>query len=62
MEENKPEIVGFAEIDGNTYELEIIDESQLKERGVIRVVYRDERGFRVTSFIAPYQVKYKNPD
>jgi len=53
---NNDNIIGQAQIGDVTRNLITIDKTKLKELGVVRVMWRDEQGRRVTSFVKPEQL------
>ena len=53
----KNNIIGSALINNTWKDIETIDESRLKEEGFVRVIWRDNKNRRVTSFVTPSNIK-----
>lgn len=49
--------IGFAIVNDKRVDVTIIDKSHLKQEGLVRVMWRNEEGKRVTSFVNKNAVK-----
>ena len=54
------DVIGCAFINCKMEDVTVIDESRLEKEGIVRVMWKDIKGRRVTSFVKPNEVKKYN--
>lgn len=54
----QPVVIGSAFVRNEWKDVELIEESNVNELQRVRVIWRDEKNRRVTSFVAPSSIKH----